>query len=548
MKTITFYSYKGGVGRTLVLANIAKRLANFGKKVCIIDFDIEAPGLHQKFEHNLNQDKIKRGIVDYIHEFSYNNKLPKSIKDYTTKISHHNSNSGIDIIPAGNVKTKKYWKKLAQINWGKLFYEKDSQGVAFFIDMKQKIEKEINPDFLLIDSRTGITDISGVTLSILADEVIILLTNNKENIEGTKLITNTLSVPKNTFAEGRPKINIILSRIPYFAEPDKKYIEYNTKKFILNEINEHLKNNKRNLSFEKLLVIHSDPNLQLAEKLKNGYEFHENIKIKTSPIASDYLALFNEITKDALSEEEKIKFETLRKSEYLIDKAKQTQDNAIKIKFLNEAIELNPKSDEAYQKLAISYYLKNNKKALDCINKSLKINPLLIHSQYVKGVILFALKEFNKAKEIFEQLIEINSRYSKAIIYLGHVFAERENFKKAIKYYEEAIKIEPQNSNIYNSIGITYKVLNDYEKAFDYIYKALELDPKEPYATGTLAEIYAEIGNLREFYKNLDLSFSFGMSENEFNRIINEESVYKSFLNDKKFLDILDKYNIKIHE
>ena len=52
MKTITFYSYKGGVGRTLALANIAKRLSEFGKKVCLIDFDLEAPGLH----HPLSPD------------------------------------------------------------------------------------------------------------------------------------------------------------------------------------------------------------------------------------------------------------------------------------------------------------------------------------------------------------------------------------------------------------------------------------------------------------------------------------------------------------
>ncbi|MBK7057003.1 MAG: AAA family ATPase [Leptospiraceae bacterium] len=43
MKTVTFYSYKGGVGRTLALANIAMRLSEFGKKVCILDFDLEAP-------------------------------------------------------------------------------------------------------------------------------------------------------------------------------------------------------------------------------------------------------------------------------------------------------------------------------------------------------------------------------------------------------------------------------------------------------------------------------------------------------------------------
>ncbi len=50
MKTITFYSYKGGVGRTLALANVAMRLSEFKKKVCMIDFDLEAPGLHHKFK------------------------------------------------------------------------------------------------------------------------------------------------------------------------------------------------------------------------------------------------------------------------------------------------------------------------------------------------------------------------------------------------------------------------------------------------------------------------------------------------------------------
>ena len=48
MKTFTFYSYKGGVGRTLALVNVANRLVEFGKKVCILDFDLEAPGLQSK--------------------------------------------------------------------------------------------------------------------------------------------------------------------------------------------------------------------------------------------------------------------------------------------------------------------------------------------------------------------------------------------------------------------------------------------------------------------------------------------------------------------
>ena len=46
MKTITFYSYKGGTGRSLALANAARYLARLEFKVVALDFDLEAPGLH----------------------------------------------------------------------------------------------------------------------------------------------------------------------------------------------------------------------------------------------------------------------------------------------------------------------------------------------------------------------------------------------------------------------------------------------------------------------------------------------------------------------
>ena len=42
---ITFYSYKGGVGRTLALANMATQMVRWGRRVLLVDFDLEAPGL-----------------------------------------------------------------------------------------------------------------------------------------------------------------------------------------------------------------------------------------------------------------------------------------------------------------------------------------------------------------------------------------------------------------------------------------------------------------------------------------------------------------------
>ncbi len=71
METITFYSYKGGVGRTLAMANIALYLSRFGLDVCLIDFDLEAPGLHYKLANFLDIKKIKEGMVDFIYDFFF---------------------------------------------------------------------------------------------------------------------------------------------------------------------------------------------------------------------------------------------------------------------------------------------------------------------------------------------------------------------------------------------------------------------------------------------------------------------------------------------
>jgi MinD-like ATPase involved in chromosome partitioning or flagellar assembly len=46
---VTFYSYKGGVGRTFALANVATLLALWGYRILCVDWDLEAPGLSLYF-------------------------------------------------------------------------------------------------------------------------------------------------------------------------------------------------------------------------------------------------------------------------------------------------------------------------------------------------------------------------------------------------------------------------------------------------------------------------------------------------------------------
>src|ERR1700691_1164540 len=67
----TFYSFKGGVGRTMALANVAALLAKWGYSVLIVDWDLEAPGLERFFsgvKPDIGKVRAKTsGIVDLMH-------------------------------------------------------------------------------------------------------------------------------------------------------------------------------------------------------------------------------------------------------------------------------------------------------------------------------------------------------------------------------------------------------------------------------------------------------------------------------------------------
>src|SRR5205085_339379 len=70
-KIITFYSYKGGTGRSMALANVAWILATNGKKVLAIDWDLEAPGLYRYFyPFLLDKDlTFSDGLMNFVENY-----------------------------------------------------------------------------------------------------------------------------------------------------------------------------------------------------------------------------------------------------------------------------------------------------------------------------------------------------------------------------------------------------------------------------------------------------------------------------------------------
>ncbi len=176
METITFYSYKGGVGRTLLLSQCARHLARLGARVVALDFDLDAPGLHYRLARN-GQLQPTRGLVDLIDDYVTHGKLYESLADASYDAGHDlvpydpRVPGLLRVIPAGASPSRSYWQRLANIDWRSFLYG-EVMGPEFLEDLRRHIEAEFAPDVLLVDSRTGITEIGHVTLSLLADRVV----------------------------------------------------------------------------------------------------------------------------------------------------------------------------------------------------------------------------------------------------------------------------------------------------------------------------------------------------------------------------------------
>lgn len=122
MKTVTFYSYKGGVGRTLLMVNLARYLMSRGKKLVLLDCDLEAPGLHYKFDYEKVTSKVSVGVVDFFHQFKRDETLP-DMSEMLLEAQTHESGGSIHIVPAGDIQTVKYWERLSELDWRDMLYE-----------------------------------------------------------------------------------------------------------------------------------------------------------------------------------------------------------------------------------------------------------------------------------------------------------------------------------------------------------------------------------------------------------------------------------------
>ena len=188
MYVVTFYSFKGGVGRTLALLNVAYEIANSGQRVLVVDFDLEAPAIRPdrwKRGANDENDQVGRnptdpGVVELVTRYLETMRVPP-VGDYIVNAAPDSCRGDLALMPAGAVDGT-YGQRLNAIDWGLLYAARD--GYVMFEDVRAQW-RAAGFDYVLLDSRTGFTDVGGVCTRHLPDAVVSLFRPDDQSLGGT---------------------------------------------------------------------------------------------------------------------------------------------------------------------------------------------------------------------------------------------------------------------------------------------------------------------------------------------------------------------------
>jgi cellulose biosynthesis protein BcsQ len=205
-QVITFYSYKGGAGRSMALANMAVLLAKWGYKTLIADWDLDAPGLENHFKNygdkrqftyakgerelDFREVPSEKGLVELLLGLfgkSGNYELmgeSEHWQNYVISIKLIQSIGGsFDLITAGE-RSDGYFSHVEDLN------DKLRKGTGSIEYLREEWKKKY--DLILIDSRTGVTDIGGICTIQMPDILLFFLTSTFQALEGTKDIARRI--------------------------------------------------------------------------------------------------------------------------------------------------------------------------------------------------------------------------------------------------------------------------------------------------------------------------------------------------------------------
>jgi len=211
---VTFYSFKGGVGRSTALGLVAGILATRNRRVVMVDFDLEAPGISILFRpdvENLNGEQY--GVLDYLHQRNLTPEENSPIIESCICQVNLPTRGELFLVPVGEY-NENYIHRLADLDRGTLqhFYQSATNPIS---QLMEDIKTQLNPDVILIDARPGFNDTNAIALFDLADTAIICFSPTDQSFEGLRWVLQ--AVRKQRAYQGKPDLRFLLTPMPPVA-------------------------------------------------------------------------------------------------------------------------------------------------------------------------------------------------------------------------------------------------------------------------------------------------------------------------------------------
>jgi MinD-like ATPase involved in chromosome partitioning or flagellar assembly len=177
---ISVHSYRGGTGKSNVTANLAVCAANRGKKVAVLDTDLQSPGIHVLF--GFDQSSIRQTLVDFLWGKC---EIQDTVYDVRNKVCP-DAPGECWLVPA-SMTTKAISRILDE------GYEASRLNSHF-----DELMEELDLDALLIDTHPGLNRETMLT-SAISDVLVLMIRPDQQDYYGTAVlaeVANKLEIPE----------------------------------------------------------------------------------------------------------------------------------------------------------------------------------------------------------------------------------------------------------------------------------------------------------------------------------------------------------------
>ena len=203
---IVFYSFKGGLGRSTILASFAIQRARAGERVCVVDFDLDSPGVGRLLAADAKGLTARWGVVDFLLEHPMGD-VP--LADYYHRCDRVAGAGEVVVFPAGSL-DEAYADKLARADMDEAPAARES-GLGKLL---HRVRDELKPQWILLDARTGISESAGQLLAGIAHLHVLLGTAQDQSWQGLNLVLDRLGKERVVADRAQAEVILVQALVP----------------------------------------------------------------------------------------------------------------------------------------------------------------------------------------------------------------------------------------------------------------------------------------------------------------------------------------------